>query len=71
MLQLFVDSQSVKSTSSSRNNGYDGGKKIKGKKRHLMVDVLGLVIAVNVTAANSDDHLTRRGQWFAMEYVLQ
>ncbi|MCP3681758.1 MAG: IS5 family transposase [bacterium] len=53
----IVDSQSVKSTRSSRNNGYDGGKKIKGKKRHLMVDVLGLIIAVNVTAANSDDRL--------------
>ena len=30
-------------------------KKIKGKKRHLMVDVLGLIIAVNVTAANVND----------------
>ena len=35
--------------------GYDGGKKIKGRKRHLMVDVLGLLIAVVVTCANADD----------------
>ena len=35
--------------------GYDGGKKIKGRKRHLLVDTLGLLIAVLVTGANVDD----------------
>src|SRR5258708_24232427 len=35
--------------------GYDGGKKIKGRKRHIVVDTLGLLLAVAVTAANLDD----------------
>ena len=35
--------------------GYDGGKKIKGRKRHLLVDTLGLLMAVLITAANVDD----------------
>lgn len=35
--------------------GYDGGKKIKGRKRHLLVDTLGLLLAVLVTGANVDD----------------
>ncbi len=37
------------------DKGYDGGKKIKGRKRHLVVDTLGLLLAVAVTAANLDD----------------
>ena len=35
--------------------GYDGGKKIKGRKRHLLVDTLGLLLAVLSTSANVDD----------------
>jgi putative transposase len=35
--------------------GYDGGKKIKGKKRHIVVDTMSLLMAVVVTAANLDD----------------
>ena len=35
--------------------GYDGGKKIKGRKRHLLVDTLGLLIAVLITSAGLDD----------------
>jgi putative transposase len=35
--------------------GYDAGKKIKGRKRHIIVDTLGLLLAVVVTAANLDD----------------
>ena len=35
--------------------GYDGGKKIKGRKRHILADTLGLLLAVVVTAANLDD----------------
>lgn len=51
-----MDSQSVKTaTPAAISVGFDGGKKIKGRKRHLMVDTLGLVMMVVVTAANISD----------------
>jgi putative transposase len=51
-----VDSQSIK-TSSVRGDarGYDGGKKIQGRKRHLLVDTLGLLLKVKVLAADIGD----------------
>jgi len=50
-----LDSQSVKATEMSPARGYDAGKKVKGIKRHLLVDTLGLVVMVMVLTANIQD----------------
>lgn len=52
---LVVDSQTVKAAESVDGTGYDGGKKTNGVKRHTLVDSLGLVFAVAVTAASVSD----------------
>ena len=51
-----IDSPSVKTTEmGGPERGYDGGKKINGRKRHLLVDTLGLLLVVLITSAGLDD----------------
>lgn len=64
-----VDSQSVKTVTQGNQVGFDGGKKVDGRKRHILVDTLGLVLAVFVTAANFSE---RRGlQELLADYFAQ
>lgn len=58
----IVDSQSAKSVNVCQEEcGYDGGKKIKGRKRHIVVDTLGLLMTVVVHAANVHDSVAAKG----------
>jgi putative transposase len=63
-----ADSQSVKTTPQGGEHGFDSGKKVNGRKRHIWVDSLGLLLAVLVTAADVHDsrawcELFHRRRW--------
>lgn len=51
----IIDSQSVKTTDSAEAKGFDGGQKIKGRKRHIVTDTQGHLLHVQVHAANTHD----------------
>ncbi len=57
----IIDSQSVKTVEESAHpSGYDAHKNVKGRKRHLLVDTLGLPLSVYVTSADVQDRIGAR-----------
>jgi putative transposase len=52
----IIDSQTVKTTEVGGERGYDAAKKVNGRKRHIVVDTLGLILAVVVHSANVQDY---------------
>jgi len=61
-----LDSQSVKTTETPGMRGYDAAKKVRGRKRHILVDMIGLLLIVVVHTANIQD---RDGAKLALEQI--
>ena len=51
----LIDSQSAKTVYASEERGIDGGKKVKGRKRHIVTDTMGNILKIKVHAANLHD----------------
>jgi putative transposase len=73
----ILDSQTVKAADNAGHRGYDAGKKTTGRKRHVLVDTLGLVMALVVTVASVQDRdgakavlLNARGLWPRLRVVF-
>ncbi|MCS6812209.1 MAG: IS5 family transposase [Cyanobacteria bacterium] len=63
-----IDSQSVKTAGAAMEKGYDGGKTVKGRKRTILVDTMGLLLCVVVHSAGRSDHagFILLGIWLAL-----
>lgn len=57
----IIDSQSVKTPDQAGERGYDAGKKVSGRKRHVAVDCLGLILAMRITPASVQDRDAAQG----------
>jgi len=74
----IIDSQSVRTTESGGPKGYDAGKKVNGRKRHVLVDTLGLLLVLAVHTADVQDRdglalvcrrLRRRSPWLRLIFA--